>query len=215
MLTFEPLKNDIAVAGTGQCVTDLNRLGAVLKLYPDPPGPDALNGRGAGPLWFRYAGDVTTFGGALDVTNFTFGPKDKQAGPDLALHLEVDGSYTDSTDAVALTVAKVERAGLAIEAKGAVTKATTAQDVNVTGTVRLRLGAARAAGAHVDRWELRRDRFRNAPLHDPGPTHPTRRAKCCDSSAGTEGRSHRAQTTRRARRQIRPSYPPDRARLPR
>jgi hypothetical protein len=135
-LTFEPLKDDIAVSGNGQCVTDLNRLGATLKLYTDPRGPDALSGRGTGPLRFRYAGDVTTFGGTLDVTNFTYGPKEKPVWSEPALHIQADGSYTDSADSVALAVAKVERTGLALDAKGAVAKITTTQDVNFNGTIR-------------------------------------------------------------------------------
>jgi hypothetical protein len=134
-LTFE-LKDGVVVSGSGPCVTNLNRLGATVKVYADARGPDALHGTGRGPLRFRYAGDVTTFAGALDVTDFAYGAKDKPDWTEAALRLEADGSYTDSTDTVALAVAKVERPGLALDAKGAVAKVTTAQEINLAGTLR-------------------------------------------------------------------------------
>ncbi|MBN9122671.1 MAG: hypothetical protein J0I06_26580 [Planctomycetes bacterium] len=136
-LTFEPQPNgDVFVSGNGPCVTDLNRLGTVVQLYTDPRGPDALYGRGVGPLRFRTAGDVTSFGGALDVTNFAYGPKDKPVLSEATLKLEADGDYTSSSDVVTMRVARVSRPGLDLDAKGTVGKATTTQDVNFTGTVR-------------------------------------------------------------------------------
>jgi translocation and assembly module TamB len=135
-LTLEPVKNEVAVSGTGQCAIDLNRLGATLKLYPDSRGPDALGGRGLGVLRFRYASDVTTFGGTLDVTNLTYGPKSKPVWTEPALHLELDGSYSDPSDTVSLAVAKVERPGLAVDAKGAIAKVSTTQEVKISSTVR-------------------------------------------------------------------------------
>ena len=136
-LTFAiPKDGDVVVSGDGQCVADLNRLGAAVKIYADPRGPDALHGRGVGPLRFRSAGEVTSFGGTLDVTNFAYGPKEKPLWGEPTLHLETDGDYRDSTDSVTLAVAKVERPGLALDAKGAVSKATSTQDINFTGTLR-------------------------------------------------------------------------------
>ncbi|QJW93570.1 AsmA family protein [Frigoriglobus tundricola] len=134
-LTFE-LKTDLAVSGDGQCVTDLNRLGATLKLYADPRGPDAFYGRGAGPVRFRYAGDVTTFAATLDVTNFAYGPKEKLVWAEPALRLEANGNYADSADAVTLTVARAERPGLALDAKGQLARITTTQDLNFSGSLR-------------------------------------------------------------------------------
>jgi translocation and assembly module TamB len=137
ILTFElPKDGPVVVSGNGQCVTDLNRLGVSVKLYADARGPDALHGRGVGPLRFRSAGEVTSFGGTLDVTNFAYGPKAQPVWAEPALRLEADGDYRDSTDTVALAVAKVERPGLALDAKGSVSKATTTQDLNFAGTVR-------------------------------------------------------------------------------
>src|SRR5439155_18264205 len=102
-LTFEPQANGVVfVSGNGQCVTDLNRLGASVKLYADARGPDALYGRGVGPLRFRAVGDVTSFGGTLDVTDFAYGPKEKLVWAEPVLKLEADGDYRDSTDAVTL-----------------------------------------------------------------------------------------------------------------
>jgi translocation and assembly module TamB len=136
-LTFEPQSNGaVFVTGSGQCVTDLNRLGAVVKLYPDANGPDALHGRGVGPLRFRAAGAVTSFGGALDIANFAYGPKAQPVWSEPTMKVEADGDYSDSADAVTLTVAKVSRPGLDLDAKGAIAKATTTQDVNFAGTVR-------------------------------------------------------------------------------
>ena len=136
-LSVEPQAGgEVVVSGNGQCVSDLNRAGAVVRLYVDPRGPDALHGRCVGPVRFRYAGDVTTFRGTLDVTNFAYGPKGQPAWAEPKLRLEADGSYTDSTDAVAFAVAKVDRPGLALEGKGGIASVTTTQDVNLTGTLR-------------------------------------------------------------------------------
>jgi hypothetical protein len=136
-LSFDAQPNgDVFVTGSGPCVADLNRLGAAVKLYPDRNGPDALHGRGVGPLRFRAAGDVTTFGGTLDVTNFAYGPKDKAVWAEPTLRLEADGEYRDSADAVALAAAKVSRPGLDLDVKGTVAKATTTQEVDFSGHLR-------------------------------------------------------------------------------
>lgn len=133
-LTFEvPKDGAVIVSGNGQCVSDLNRLGATLKLYVDPRGAEGMHGRGVGPVRFKYAGDVTTFDGKLDVANFAYGPKEKPVWSEPTLHLEADGSYTDSTDSVAFTRAKVEQPGLALDVNGLVKNVTTTQDVNFTG----------------------------------------------------------------------------------
>jgi hypothetical protein len=135
--TFElPKAGSVTVSGNGQCVCDLNRLGATVKLFADARGPDALYGRGAGPLRFRYAGDVTTFGGTLDVTDFAYGPKEKLIWAEPTLRLEADGDYRDSTDAVTLSVAKVDRPGFGLDAKGSLSKLTSTQDVSLTGTLK-------------------------------------------------------------------------------
>lgn len=135
-LTFESQPNgDVFVSGSGPSVADLNKLGVVVQLYPDPRGPDAFHGRGVGPLRFRYAGNVTTFGGTLDVTDFAYGPKDKPLWAEPTLKLEADGDYGHSTDAVTFAVAKVSRPGLDLDAKGSVKQATTTQDINFTGTL--------------------------------------------------------------------------------
>ncbi len=136
-LMFEfPRGGAVVVSGNGPCVSDLNRLGVTLKLSADPRGSDAFHGRATGPLRFSSAGDVTTFGGTLDVTDFAIGPKQKPRWSEPKLRLEAEGDYRDSTDAVTLAVAKVDRPGLALDAKGAVSQLTTAQDVNVSGTLR-------------------------------------------------------------------------------
>ena len=44
---------------------------------PTPAGRTRCTAAGPGRSGFRYAGDVTTFGGTLDVTGFAYGPKDK------------------------------------------------------------------------------------------------------------------------------------------
>src|SRR5690606_40822364 len=70
-LAFDvPPDGNLAVSGSGAAVTDLNRLGRTLKLYTAPRGADALHGRGTGPIRFRWQGDTTTFGGALDIKEF-------------------------------------------------------------------------------------------------------------------------------------------------
>lgn len=136
-LSFEPQPNgDVVIGGNGQCVVELNRAGKVVGLYADPNGPDALSGRGVGPLRFRYDGGNTAFGGGLDVTDFGYGPKPQYVWFEPTLRLDVDGTYSDPGDSVTLAVAKAERPGLALDAKGTLAKITATRDVNFTGTVR-------------------------------------------------------------------------------
>jgi hypothetical protein len=129
-----PPAGPLVVQGSGPAVTDLNRLGKSVGAF-DPDGPSAVRGRGVGPLRFRYAGDVTTFGGALDVTNFAYGPKAAPEWAEPTLRVELDGSYTRSTDTVALTAAKVERPGLGLAAKGSVGKFDATTDADLSGTL--------------------------------------------------------------------------------
>lgn len=135
-LTFEPQPNgEYVVSGSGPCVTDLNRLAVSLELSTDPRGADAFHGRGVGPLRFRSAGDVTTFGGTLDVTNFAYGPKEKALWAEPTLKLEADGSYHHPSSVATFAVAKATRPGLDLDAKGTIS-ATSPTDLNLTGTLR-------------------------------------------------------------------------------
>ncbi len=136
-LSFEPQSNgEVVVSGNGQGVADLNRLGKTVKLYADPNGKYALNGRGVGPLRFRYDAGTTTFGGTLDVTNFGYGPKEKFTWFEPALKLDADGSYSDKGDSVTLKTAKVDRPGLTLDANGTLAKITATRDVDFKGTLR-------------------------------------------------------------------------------
>ena len=56
-----PDTGPVVVEGSGPVVVGLGRLGKTLKLFADPRGPNSIHGRGAGPIRFRYSGDVTTF----------------------------------------------------------------------------------------------------------------------------------------------------------
>lgn len=135
-LAFEPQADKVIVSGSGPCVADLNRLGKTVRLYADANGPDALHGRGVGPVKFRTDGDTTTFDAALDVTDFGLGPKEKFVWFEPTLKLVADGAYSIAGDALTLAAAKVERPGLALDAKGKLDKIASTRDVNFGGTVR-------------------------------------------------------------------------------
>lgn len=130
-----PATGPTVVSGGGPAAANLTRLGRTLGMYPDAPGPYTMFGRATGPVQFRYAGDVTTFNGQLDVANFVLGLRADPAWTEAAFKLEADGSYTQSTETVALKSAKVDRPGLALAAAGSIGKFTTTTDVNVAGTV--------------------------------------------------------------------------------
>lgn len=135
-LSFDPLPNgDLAVSGQGDAVTDLNRLGKTLKLYADTRGPDALHGRGTGPIRFRYAGGTTTFGGTLAVKDFAYGDPAKTGIAEPTLRLEADGSYREAGEELRFAVAKIERPGLAIDGKGTLAKFSTTTDVSLAGSL--------------------------------------------------------------------------------
>lgn len=135
-LLFEPQPNgELAVSGGGNAVTDLNRLGRTLKIQTDPKGSDALRGRGTGPIRFRNQGDATTFGGTLDVRDFAYGDPQKTGIAEPVLKLELDARYDDKPDTLTFAKARIDRAGLAVDAKGTMSKFDTTQDVNLSGSL--------------------------------------------------------------------------------
>lgn len=130
-----PAAGPTVVSGGGPAASNLNRLGRTLGMFPDAPGPNSVFGRATGPVQFRYAGDVTTFSGQLDVANFFLGLRADPSWAEPTMRVEADGSYTLSTDTVALKAAKIERPGLALAAAGSIGKFETTTDANFAGTV--------------------------------------------------------------------------------
>ncbi len=125
----------VVVEGGGPAVVGLTRLGKTLKLYTDPRGPDAMHGKGTGPLHFRTSEGVTTFKCSLDIANFALGVKTAPDWEEAALRLEMDGSYTEPTQSLAFRAAKVERPGLAVDAAGSWNNMRSTSDVNLSGNL--------------------------------------------------------------------------------
>ncbi len=130
-----PAGGSTVVHGGGPAITDLNRLGKTVGAFGDPRGASAWHGRGVGPIQFRYAGDVTTFGGNLDVAGFALGTKAAPVWQEANLRIECDGSFTRSADTVTFKSAKLSRPGFAVEGSGSIGKFATTTDVNVSGQV--------------------------------------------------------------------------------
>lgn len=130
-----PEKGPVVVEGSGPAVVGLGRLGKTLKLYTDPRGPNSMHGRGTGPIRFRYSGDVTTFGGTLDIVSFSVGLPTAPDWIESTLRIEADGAYTESLDQVALSAARIERPGLALAAALTLGKLSTTADLILNGTV--------------------------------------------------------------------------------
>jgi translocation and assembly module TamB len=133
LVIHAPANGELVVEGKGPAVVGLARLGKTLKLYTELRGPDSMRGRGTGELKFRYSAGVTTFGGRLDVANFSSGLPADPNWSEPTLRLEADGSYTESTDVLALTVAKIERPGLSIDTNVSLAKIATTADLSLTG----------------------------------------------------------------------------------
>ncbi len=127
-LTVET-RGELVVSANGQCVTDLTRLGAALGQI------GLYDGRGTGPLRFRYSAGTTTFGGSLDVTNFVYGPKDKPDWTEPAVRLEVDGEYREREDVLALKSAAAARPGLLLKGGGSISKVATTRDLKFEGAL--------------------------------------------------------------------------------
>jgi hypothetical protein len=136
-----PEKAPMAITGTGRADGDLNRLASTLRLQAVPDGPDSMHGKGVGPARFRWQGDITTFGGTLDVTDFAYGPKARPALRDPRFKLDLDGEYDYGADRLKLATGRVERPGLAVEAKGTWSKFDSTQDVDLAGTMTYDLAA--------------------------------------------------------------------------
>jgi translocation and assembly module TamB len=129
-----PEKGDVVVEGGGPAVVALARLGPTLRLVADARTPESLiRGRGTGPIRFRTAGGSTIFGGTLDFVNFSFGSATAPDWTEASLRLEADGSYTESTDTLAFSVAKVERPGLEIDGTVSFAHFDSTADLNLTG----------------------------------------------------------------------------------
>ena len=130
-----PEKGELVVEGGGPSVVGLNRLGRTLKLYTNPSGPESLRGRGTGSIRFRHSAGITTFGGALDFVNFSYGLPTAPDWTEPTLRLEADGSYTESTDTLAFKSAKAERPGLTLDATLTFAKFDTTSDLNLNGKI--------------------------------------------------------------------------------
>jgi hypothetical protein len=135
LVVESPRGGQLIAYGGGPAATNLNRLGMMTGMFADPAGPTAMYGGGKGPIQFRYTGDVTTFGGSLDITGFAFGPQQQPAWTEPTMRLELDGSYTSSTDTVAFKAAKLERPGFALAGSGSIGKFETTTDANLAGTI--------------------------------------------------------------------------------
>ncbi|MFO0804260.1 MAG: hypothetical protein U0791_14200 [Gemmataceae bacterium] len=135
LLIETPSDGNTAVGGGGNAVTDLTRLSRTLKISTDPKGTDSLHGRGTGPIRFRWQGDTTTFGGTLDVTNFAYGDPKQTGISESQLKLDLDAKYENSAETLTIFRGNLERSGLALDAKGAMAKLFTTQDVNFGGTL--------------------------------------------------------------------------------
>jgi len=130
-----PPKGELVVEGNGAAVVGLGRLGKTLKLYTDPRGPESMHGRGTGPIRFRYSGDVTTFGGTLEIVSFSLGRPDAPDWTEPTLQLGATGSYTESTDTLVLSAARIERPGIAVASAVTLGKLGTDLEVNAKGTL--------------------------------------------------------------------------------
>lgn len=126
----------VTVRGSGQCVAELNRLGHIVGLSTDPHGRDAFHGRAEGPVSFHSAGDLTSFRGTLEVTNFVYGLKNDPLWSETQFTVELDGRYTDSNDSLTFSLAHVNRPGWVVNAKGTISQVTTIQELSFSGTVR-------------------------------------------------------------------------------
>ncbi len=135
LLIEMPADGNMAVSGNGQATSDLERLGRMLKLQSDPKGSDAFHGRGTGPIRFRWQGDTTTFGGTLDLKDFAYGDPKVTGISEPVLKLDLDARYDDTPYRVTFHQVKLERSGLAVDAKGTMANFDTTQDANLTGTL--------------------------------------------------------------------------------
>ncbi len=93
-----------------------------------------IAGRVAASVRFQHAGSLTSFAGSIDVTNFVLGTTTDPDWAEPTLRLELDGSYTESTDTLALTAAKLERPGLQLAVAGTITKFDTTTEASLTGS---------------------------------------------------------------------------------
>jgi hypothetical protein len=135
MVIARTAAGEVTVEGSGPAATDLNRLGKTVKLYTDPRGPDSLHGRGTGPIHFRNSGDTTTFGGELALVNIAVGLPSAPAAKEATLKLALEGSYSDASDTLSFTSARIERPGLELAAAGTLSRLDTSLDADLSGTL--------------------------------------------------------------------------------
>lgn len=125
---------ELAVSGSGPAVGDLARIGRTVGL-------DGFRGRATGPARFRWQGDTTTFGGILDVKDFAYGDPAKTGISEPAAKLDLDGKYELTADRLTLAKARVERPGLAVDAKGTLVQFGGPQDLDLSGNMTYDLAA--------------------------------------------------------------------------
>ena len=134
-LSFIPQAGgDMAIAGEGPAIADLNRLTRTLHLQSDPAGRDAFAGKATGPVRFATLGGITTFGGTLDVIDLSYGPP-TSGFSERTLKIVLDARYDLAADALTFARARVERPGFTCDATGSIARATSVQDISLKGII--------------------------------------------------------------------------------
>jgi hypothetical protein len=134
-LILEPTAAGYRVETAGSLQADLARVQRVLRLQSDPRGNDSWAGVARGTFRCTAEGNQTQFGSDLDVQNFRYGPPLAPVWAEPQIKLTATGMVDPAVETVRLDTLRLGREALTLDARGTLSRWSTARDVAVTGTL--------------------------------------------------------------------------------
>jgi hypothetical protein len=123
------------LVGSAAVTANVNRVQRAVGLQSDPAGADALGGMASGTVTLDTAAAPMTFDADLVIDKFTLGPAAKPAWTEPRVKLVTAGVYDTAADALRFRGLKLERDGLAADARGSLAKITTTPEVSLEGAL--------------------------------------------------------------------------------
>ena len=123
------------LVGTAAVTANVGRVQRSVGLLSDPAGADALGGLANGTLTLDTAAAPMTFDADLVIDKFALGAPAKPVWTEPRVKLVTAGDYDLPADSLRFRALKLERDGFAADARGSLSRLTTAAEIDLSGTL--------------------------------------------------------------------------------
>lgn len=123
------------LVGTAAVTANVNRVQRAVGLQSDPAGADALGGLANGTVTLDTAAAPMAFDASLVIDTFALGAPAKPVWTEPRVKLVTAGDFDLKTDSLRFRSLKLERDGLAADARGTLGRMTTTPEVALDGTL--------------------------------------------------------------------------------